>query len=177
MILLVSVALAGCQTWQQPRNDGAPVSKRGKEYSNKHRRQPQAGKNDPQQAGNQRSSLLCVNAERYAGTVVGNGHCVSLIKKCSNAPDTNQWRPGEKVLPLPTSSLKTGTVIATFLNGHYPNKTGWHAAIYISHNDNGIWVWDQWKGKHVHKRFIRTRKDRASAGNSAQHYRVVTIKK
>ena len=51
--------------------------------------------------------------------------------------------------------------------------TGYHAAIYIRHDQNGIWVWDQWVGKPVHQRLIRIRYDQATASNSAQAYRIV----
>ncbi len=71
------------------------------------------------------------------------------------------------------STLAPGTIIATFRNGRYPNQTGWHAAIYIKHDKNGIWVWDQWLGTPVHKRLIRTRYDGATAANTAQAYRIV----
>lgn len=116
--------------------------------------------------------LICQSADRYKNKVVGDGHCVSLIKRCSGAPTTGQWRPGAPVL---NSQLPSGTVIATFKNGRYPNTTGYHAAIYIKHDRNGIWVWDQWVGKAVHKRLIRIRNDNASPGNTAQDYKVVRI--
>lgn len=115
----------------------------------------------------------CLDAKTYASQVVGTGHCVSLIRNCSGAPHTNRWKPGPYVLSQPANSVESGTIIATFLNGHYPNKTGWHAAIYISHNENGIWVWDQWLGQPVHRRFIRHRVDKATAANKAQDYRIV----
>ncbi len=117
--------------------------------------------------------LICQSASNYSGQVVGDGHCVSLIKRCSGAPTTESWYPGEKVLD---SSIPPGTVIATFDNGRYPNRTGHHAAIYIGQDDRGIWVWDQWVGKPVHKRLIRIRGDNANAGNTAQAYRVVQTK-
>jgi len=63
-----------------------------------------------------------------------------------------------------------------FKNGHYPNNAGHHAAIYIKQTNKGIWVWDQWLGTPVHKRLIRIRNDNASPGNTAQEYKVVTIK-
>lgn len=118
------------------------------------------------------NSLQCRNAGRFAGSVVGDGHCVSFIKACAGAPNTEHWRPGKKVLSL-REQLAPGTIIATFLRDRYPNRTGWHAAIYISHAPDGIWVWDQWRGKPVHKRLIRYRNDNADAGNTAQEYRVV----
>jgi hypothetical protein len=118
------------------------------------------------------SQLICQSASNYKDRVIGDGHCVSLIKRCSGAPPTSLWRAGTQVL---ASNLQPGTVIATFIDNRYPNHTGHHAAIYIRHDDNGIWVWDQWVGKPVHRRLIRTRTDNASAGNTAQAYRVVLI--
>lgn len=117
--------------------------------------------------------LICNNAADYQGQVIGDGHCVSLIKQCANAPQTIDWKPGKKVLG---QKLAPGSIIATFKNGKYPNKRGYHAAIYIDQTPQGIWVWDQWVGKPVHKRLIRFRKDKASASNTAQAYRVVRVK-
>lgn len=119
------------------------------------------------------SALICPNAHEYKDQVVGDGHCVSLIKQCANAPQTSFWRAGKKVRG---QKLQQGTIIATFKNGKYPNKTGYHAAIFIEQTQDGIWVWDQWVGKPVHKRLIRYRNDRASASNTAQAYRVVKLK-
>lgn len=117
--------------------------------------------------------LVCKNASRYAGRQVGDGHCVSLIKQCTQAPFTSEWRPGQKVL---NAELPVGTVIATFHGQHYPSKHGHHAAIYIEQDSSGIWVWDQWQGKSVHRRLIRIRHDGADPGNTAQAYRVVKLK-
>ena len=119
-------------------------------------------------------SFICHNPESFQGHVVGDGHCVSFIKLCSNAPNTINWRPGAQVLSL--EKLEYGSIIATFKDGIYPNQTGYHAAIYISHDDKGIWVWDQWIGTPVHKRLIRFRNDKAPASNTAQDYSVVRLK-
>ena len=99
-----------------------------------------------------RRPLICSQPERYVGQVVGDGHCVSLIKRCAQAPLTSFWRPGARVKD---ARPRPGTIIATFENGRYPNRTGHHAAIYISQDAQGIWVWDQWIGTPVHKRLIR----------------------
>ena len=115
----------------------------------------------------------CANVHIYEHTVVGDGHCVSLIKQCSGAPNTSHWRPGPLVNE---SDVAKGTIIATFQNGRYPNRTGYHAAIFIEKSEEGIWVWDQWVGKPVHKRLIRHRNKRESTdSNRAQTYRIVTI--
>lgn len=117
-------------------------------------------------------AVICKMPSRYQGQVVGDGHCVSLIKECTNIPATKHWRPG---IWVNNSQIEKGTIIATFLKGRYPNIHGHHAAIYISHDANGIWVWDQWKGKTVHKRLIRFNNDDRRPANSAEAYRVVTI--
>ena len=115
-------------------------------------------------------AIICQSPERYSGTVVGTGHCVSLIKECANISHTSNWRPGAWVSK---SNIQAGSVIATFREGRYPNSSGYHAAIFISHDDNGIWVWDQWIGKSVHKRHIRYRDGKAAPANSAEAYRLV----
>lgn len=122
------------------------------------------------------ADLICNTPQLYANKVVGDGHCVSLIKKCADAPLTSQWRAGKRVLGY-ADQLPLGTIIATFKNGRYPNTEGFHAAIYISHDRDGIWVWDQWRGKPVHRRLIRSRNDGANASNSAQAYSVVKLDK
>ena len=119
------------------------------------------------------ANYICQQPEHYSGQVIGDGHCVSFIKFCANAPQTRLWSPGKKVLSLPQGSIKPGSIIATFKNGIYPSVSGYHAAIYIDHDERGIWVWDQWLGKPVHKRLIRTRYDNATASNTAQAYRLV----
>lgn len=115
----------------------------------------------------------CLNALDYAGQIVGDGHCVSLIRSCTELGSTSNWRPGKRVRG---ANLPRGTIIATFDKNKYPNKTGFHAAIFIEHHANGFWVWDQWQGMPVHKRLIRYRQDGAPASNSAQAYRVVLSK-
>ncbi|GHA15423.1 hypothetical protein GCM10008090_26220 [Arenicella chitinivorans] len=119
------------------------------------------------------SDLVCKDAHQYRDRVVGDGHCVSLIKRCSGAPDTVDWRPGETVL---NADLTPGTIIATFKGNRYPSRRGYHAAIYIEQDERGIWVWDQWVGKPVHRRLIRIRGDDALPSNSAQAYRVVKLR-
>lgn len=116
------------------------------------------------------SDFICHNAEAYSGKVVGDGHCVTLIKQCSNAPNTDSWRPGQQVWK---NNIEPGSIIATFKKNRYPSVSGYHAAIYIKQDTQGIWVWDQWQGKPVHKRLIRWRNDMTPAANSAQAYSTV----
>jgi hypothetical protein len=117
------------------------------------------------------NSLICDNAQRYAKQVIGDGHCVALIKACTGAPNTSDWRPGELVV---NQNLMQGTVIATFKGDRYPSRSGWHAAIYSHQDRHGIWVWDQWQGKPVGLRLIRHQVSRgAKPANRASNYRVV----
>jgi hypothetical protein len=100
--------------------------------------------------------------EQYAGkgyTVPGatGTQCVSFLKATIPAlsgKTTRMWVKGDDVkegTPLPV-----GTAIATFVNGEYPQNAMGHAAVYLSQNDAGIQVLDQWatQGK-VLKRTIR----------------------
>ncbi len=95
----------------------------------------------------------CSNPAAYNGKVVGNGQCVRFVQSCSTVPQTMAWKQGVAVRG---ANIPAGTAIATFINGKYPSMAaGNHAAIYISQDATGIWVWDQWVGQPVHKRHIR----------------------
>ena len=113
---------------------------------------------------------ICHDISPYKDKVVGSGECVDLIKRCSGAPNTNHWKPGEYVL---NKDIPPGTAIATFKHGKYPNRTGYHAAIYSHQTDEGIYVWDQWRGKAVHLRLIKANQFHKDPGNNANHYRVI----
>lgn len=69
------------------------------------------------------------------------GQCVSFVTRvCPDLPvSTSQWRKGRPVKG--DTTIKEGTVIATF-NGH--DKDQGHAAIYVSQDNAGINVFDQW---------------------------------
>lgn len=76
--------------------------------------------------------------------VVGTRQCVALVQEYAGAPITANWRQGESVIG--NRMLKTGTAIATFVNGRYPNRAhGNHAALYVRQAANGIYIVDQWK--------------------------------
>lgn len=115
-------------------------------------------------------SYICRDAHHWRGQVVGDGHCVSFIKRCSGAPLTHLWRPGSHVKGI---ELEPGTIIATFVGQRYPSKSGYHAAIYSHQDNDGIWVWDQWRGKPVHLRLIKWQNPRSRPANSGKAYRVV----
>jgi hypothetical protein len=42
------------------------------------------------------------------------------------------------------TALDAGTAIATFVNGAYPQNATGHAAVYLTQDDLGIQVLDQW---------------------------------
>lgn len=76
----------------------------------------------------------------------GNTECVEFIQQAADAPATPQWKRGKKVSEAKAGEIARGTAIATFdSNGKYPTDgLGKHAAIYLSHDANGIKVLDQW---------------------------------
>lgn len=77
--------------------------------------------------------------------LVGSHHCVALVQEYAKAPQAELWKQG--TLVRTTKDISKGTAIATFVNGKYPNKkTGNHAALFISQDNAGIKVMDQWKG-------------------------------
>jgi hypothetical protein len=116
------------------------------------------------------NGYICENAYQYKGAYLGNGECVDLVKLCSHAPHTRSWQKGSSVFG---NNIPTGTAIATFRNGKYPNKSGHHAAIYSHQNNDGIFVWDQWRGQRVHLRFIKAHQPHKKAGNDASRYRII----
>lgn len=83
------------------------------------------------------------------------GQCVSFVTTvCENIPvSTTQWVRGGRVRG--NTTIKEGTAIATFnAKGQYHG----HAAIYVSQDEDGIHVHDQWitgAGKGVGPRLIR----------------------
>lgn len=76
--------------------------------------------------------------------LVGTGHCVPLVRHYANCPETEKWSEGKMVKGNDT--IAKGTAIATFVKGKYPNNvTGNHAALYLSQDNKGLWVVDQYK--------------------------------
>ncbi|MCB2261467.1 MAG: BPSL0067 family protein [Candidatus Thiosymbion ectosymbiont of Robbea hypermnestra] len=77
---------------------------------------------------------------------VSNKACAGLVQWYTKVGLTKNWRQGI-VVKGNGKKIKTGTVVATFVDGFYPNKShGNHAAFYISQNSKGVLVMDQWKG-------------------------------
>lgn len=88
----------------------------------------------------------------------GNTECVEFIRQATDAPETTKWVRGRLVKSFGSGGLERGTAIATFdANGNYPTDSlGKHAAIYLSHNNEGISVLDQWNSQEeVKERLIR----------------------
>lgn len=120
-----------------------------------------------------------------------DGGCVALVQALTNVGHTSLWRPGPRVVDL--LYLNPGTVIANFVNGRFPNRHGYHAALFMEFGMRGmssrrpgcIRVMDQYKGRMpntVRWRDIYVRGDRSSAqgnpyadcDNADQFYVVVT---
>lgn len=118
-----------------------------------------------------KSTYVCEDISRFVNKKVGNGECVDLLKACASTPSTDQWQKGKTVWG---HSIPTGTAIATFKQSKYPNKNGYHAAIYVSQDEKGVYVWDQWRGKNVHLRLIRFDQSTKVPGNDATQYSVIT---
>jgi hypothetical protein len=75
--------------------------------------------------------------------------CAVLVQRTTRVGKTRNWRAGLRVRDARIGQIEKYTAIATFNeNGRYPGRpTGNHAAIYLSHDSNGITVIDQWEGK------------------------------
>jgi hypothetical protein len=97
---------------------------------------------------------VAASPEAFEGEVIGQGYCVDFVKAAAGLPRTAAWQAGAAVRGNP--HLAPGTAIATFeADGSYTSQSGNHAAIYLSQDERGIWVYDQWRGQPVHKRLIR----------------------
>ncbi|MCA1247722.1 BPSL0067 family protein [Massilia sp. MS-15] len=84
----------------------------------------------------------------------GEWDCVALVQSLTGVGHTSTWRPGERVMDA--KNIPVGTVIATFEDGRYPNRsTGNHAALFLYFGPKSlktgkpsyIAVMDQWRSK------------------------------
>ena len=128
---------------------------------------------------------ICKNPETFKDRVVGSGQCVAFVQESAKAPMTSSWKQGRKVrgplvlrwlegVKIHMDWIHSGTAIATFADGKYPNAdSGNHAAIYISQDASGIWVWDQWAGQPVHKRLIRFKGGRKPDSEDGDTFAVI----
>jgi hypothetical protein len=118
---------------------------------------------------------LALDYDHLLGSVIGNGHCVALVRECAPLPPTRAWRRGD---PVRNSNCAAGTVIATFdADGTYGNHVDGrsHAAILLRENTDGLLVIDQWLGQPVHQRVIRYRNGSGDAVNDGDRYHVVEV--
>jgi hypothetical protein len=118
---------------------------------------------------------VCKSPESYSGKRVGNGQCAIFVQEAAGAPNTQLWKAGDKVKG--TRAISRGTAIATFdTDGKYPsNKTGNHAAIYMSQDSHGIWVYDQGRSQgRVEKRQIRFKGGQGSPSNDGDAFSIIT---
>jgi hypothetical protein len=128
-------------------------------------------------AGRQGSGpYIAARPEAFEGRVIGAGHCVDFVKAAAGAPVTVDWQEGTPVRGNP--QIAPGTAIATFdADGSYTSESGNHAAIYLSQDHRGIWVYDQWQGQPVHKRLIRfeggSGAKRGSKSNDGRRFAVI----
>ncbi len=96
---------------------------------------------------------------------------MAFVREAAKAPQTSEWKEGKKVRG---NDIPPGAAIATFRDGKYPNEaTGNHAAIYDGQDENGIFVWDQWKGQAVHRRHIKFRGGAGSPSNDGDAFSVI----
>jgi hypothetical protein len=117
---------------------------------------------------------IAANPDHFVGKKMGSGQCVAYVEAITMIGPTGTWHAGIKVLSASQGEIAKGTVIATMVDGHYPNHAhGNHAAIYLSHDHDGIRVIDQWVGQVVHYRTIHNRGDQGSPSNDASKFYVV----
>lgn len=119
-------------------------------------------------------SFIALDPQRHAGRSIGTGHCVPYVREVTGAPPTKYWCRGEPVRSA--TNLPIGTAIATFsAHGTYGNRTdgGSHAAILVCREDQGLRVWDQWKGKPVSLRVIRYKAGAGPACDDGDQYYII----
>jgi len=119
-------------------------------------------------------AYVCTSPESYEGKKVGNGECVAFVQEAARAPNTTFWKKGAAVRA--NSGLRKGTAIATCdASGRYANlSTGNHAAIYVSQDSQGIWVYDQWRSQGaVRKRLVRFQRGSGSPSNDGDAFSVI----
>jgi hypothetical protein len=133
----------------------------------------------PGQAG----AFVVDDPQQYVGDEVSkwDTQCVRLVqmvmqKQGKPMGPTNSWSPTTHVSP--GASIPRGAVIATFVNGKYPQgKTAKHAAIFIEKVPGGIRVVDQnlpkKYGSKVGSRIIKFNNEAGGRQNNADDYWVV----
>lgn len=119
------------------------------------------------------------NFGKFLGRSVSNpegehfGQCVSLVRSVTGAPHSFAWQKGD---PVRGADIPKGTAIATFdEDGTYGNHVDGrsHAAIYVSQDDSGLNVMDQWAGQPAHYRKIWFRGGSEAPHNDGDAFSVV----
>ncbi len=97
---------------------------------------------------------------------VGTHECVALVEDWAGAPHgaASSWHRGDKVLG--NAHIARGTAIATFPDGHYEG----HAAVYLGETNDGIRVFDQWRGHKPSERTIYTHGKHAMVDTATNYY-------
>ena len=113
---------------------------------------------------------------KMKGQAKGDGSALAFVTEAAKLPSPAKWAKGDKV---EGATLRPGTPIATFkADGTFAPGKGGHAAIYVTQNKKGIWVYDQYKTaageqRPVDARFIRFKKGAGSPSNDAGSYSVI----
>jgi catechol 2,3-dioxygenase-like lactoylglutathione lyase family enzyme len=119
-------------------------------------------------------SFIAPDPHHHAGTVVDNGHCMRHVQVVAAVPHSSTLRRGAKVRG---AGIPRGTVIGTFHpeTGRYENDTSGrsHIAVYLSQDESGIRVIDQWIGKPVGERTIRFKDGQGQWVDDGDRYHVV----
>jgi hypothetical protein len=124
-------------------------------------------------------SKVKLNVENAYANSKGNCECVAFVQMAAlvgggSVPRTSDWRKGKYVKDSKSEEILKGTVIATFdENGVYPGSNR-HAAVYISHDEKGIVVYDQWNSqKKVLQRTLYYKESATRAVDNGNYYWVV----
>jgi hypothetical protein len=116
--------------------------------------------------------FVAPHPEHFMHKKVGSGESIDFVKSASTASGTGTWKQGIQVIGASLGVISKGTVIATMEGDNFPTHAaaGNHAAIYLSHDPNGIRVMDQWQGQHVGERHIGFNDAGASRNNCSIFY-------
>ena len=109
---------------------------------------------------------------KYKGKPLGDGTAASFVQQVAKLPDPADWGKG---VAVKGANLRPGTPIATLKADGFTAGPGNHAAIYITQNGKGVWVYDQYKTasgeqRPVEARFIRFKNGAGSLSNDGSAY-------
>jgi hypothetical protein len=120
--------------------------------------------------------------KKFEGQSIGygkfNGECAAGVQWALRQNKimiglTSTWKPGRKVRG---NAISPGTAIASFRDGVYQND---HAAIFVSQDDKGITVYDQYNHpkKAWGKRVLRfDLKPKGDYSNDGEYFYTITTK-